>query len=127
MNDGRQRRGFERGSGTVLVAGVTLVLLLLTGLLAVVIGYLAAQNDARGAADLVALSAAAERVRGTDACLAAKATASANRVSVVSCRVVGDSLDFVVSVTVARTVDFDVAVLPRRVLASAKAGRLGLG
>ena len=96
-----RRRGLrppevERGSGTAQMAAVSLVLLVVVGALAVVIGYLAALNEARGAADLVALSAAAERVRGADACRAARSTASANQVAVTGCRVVGDTLDFVV-------------------------------
>lgn len=117
----------ERGAGTVLVSAVVLVLLLVTGVIAVVVGYFAALHAARGAADLVALSAAAERVRGADACRAARNAAVANQVLVISCRVTGDSLDFVVSVTVARAVDLNVPLLPRQVRASANAGRLGLG
>lgn len=122
-----RRSGRERGSGTVLVAAVMLVLLLLAGLVAIVIGYVAALHTARGAADLVALSGAAERARGGDACVAARNVAAANRVSLVTCRARGDSLDYVVSVTVATTVDFGVPSLPRQVRASAHAGRLGLG
>ncbi|HQA78077.1 MAG TPA: hypothetical protein PLL50_06940 [Propionicimonas sp.] len=127
-----RRRGFrppevERGSGTAQMAAVSLVLLVVVGALAVVIGYLAALNEARGAADLVALSAAAERVRGADACRAARSTASANQVAVTGCRVVGDTLDFVVVVTVARSVRFGAPVLPQRVQATARAGRTGLG
>lgn len=117
----------ERGSGTAQMAAVSLVLLVVVGALAVVIGYLAALNEARGAADLVALSAAAERVRGADACRAARSTASANQVAVTGCRVVGDTLDFVVVVTVARSVRFGAPVLPQRVQATARAGRTGLG
>ncbi len=127
-----RRRGLrppevERGSGTAQMAAVSLVLLVVVGALAVVIGYLAALNEARGAADLVALSAAAERVRGADACRAARSTASANQVAVTGCRVVGDTLDFVVVVTVARSVRFGAPVLPQRVQATARAGRTGLG
>ena len=124
---GSRRPASERGSGTAQIAAVSLVLLVVVGALGVVIGYLTALDEARGAADLVALSAAADRVRGADACRAARSTASANQVVVTGCHVVGDSLDFVVVVTVARSVRFGAPVLPQRVQATARAGRTGLG
>lgn len=121
-----RRKGRERGSGTLLVVAVSLVVLVLTGLVAVVAGYLVAGHAARGSADLVALSAAAEQVRGGRACSVAASVASANRVRLQECRVRGDSFDFVVAVTVSLPVNAPPG-LPTRLLATARAGRLGLG
>ena len=120
------RRFDQMGSGTLLVAGVSLVVLLLTAMVAIVAGYVVAAHAARGAADLVALSAAAEQSRGGRACAVAGRIAQANRVRLVECRVRGDSLDFVVSVTLARPVA-GLPLLPDQVLGTARAGRLGLG
>ena len=55
----------------------------------------------RGAADLVAVSAAAAQADGGDACVAASRIATANQVELRDCRTAGDLLDFVVTVTVA--------------------------
>lgn len=117
----------ERGSGTALIAAAVLVTVAVTGVVAVVMGYLIAAHAARGAADLVALSGAAAQLRGADACRAARAVAAANRVTVLGCGVRGDVVDFVVSVTVARRVESAGFGLPDRVSASAHAGRAGLG
>lgn len=118
--------GGERGSGTVLVAGALLVAALVAGALLVVAGYIVAVHHARAAADLVALSGASARAEGGDACRAAGRFALLNRVRLASCRVRGDSLDFVVTVTVAQRVPTLPGALPGEVAATAHAGRLGL-
>ena len=115
----------QRGSGTALIGAAVVIAMLLTGVLAVVLGYLVAEHAVRGAADLVALSGAAAHARGEDACEAAGDLARQNQVSLLRCLVRGDSVKFVVSVTVARRVDAPGPGLPRSVQASANAGRLG--
>ena len=51
--------GCQRGSGTVLVAVVVMVVMAITAALIVVTGYVSAAHAVRGAADLVALPGAA--------------------------------------------------------------------
>lgn len=123
---GRRPGHSQRGSGTVLVAAVILVLMVVAVGLTVVAGYIAAAHHARAAADLVALSGAAAQARRQDACRVASGVATENRVRLSACHVRGDSLDFVVSVTVARSLDAPTPLLPGEVDASALAGRLGL-
>lgn len=123
--EGRRTAG-QRGAGTVLVTAVILVLAVVAAALLVIAGYVAAVHRARAAADLVALSGAAAQAGAGDACRAATAIAARNDVRLVGCRVRGDSLDFVVSVTVEQAVATRTALLPRGVTATAHAGRLGL-
>lgn len=117
----------QHGSGTMLMLAVALLAMALAGSVLLVVGYLVALHGARGAADLAALSGAAGWVRGGDSCQEARRVAAANDTQLVSCRIEGDSFDFVVSVTVARQVISRIPGLPTRVLATAHAGRLGPG
>lgn len=113
----------QRGSGTLLMAAVALLVMVLAGAGLVLAGYVAAQHAAAGAADLAALSGAAAYARGQDACSAAGEVARANRVNLTGCRVFGDSFGFVVKVTVTRQLR-PPRGLPNTVTASAEAGRL---
>jgi hypothetical protein len=61
-----------------------------------------------------------------DGCAAAASVAHRNGVSLARCTVRGDSLDFVVSVTVRRPVRGGVPLLPDGVSATSHAGRLGV-
>lgn len=120
---GRRRWGRgERGSASVLVAGLTGVLVLLTGAALVVAGYAVAYHRVRAAADLAAVSAAAAFVQGHDPCAQAGRTARDHRARVVHCEQVGDQIDYVVSVEVEVEVRTRVRGLPRRVGARAAAG-----
>lgn len=120
---GRSRSRNQRGSGTVMTAAVVLVAALLTGLLAVIAGYLAALDRARGAADLVAVSAAIAQDQGRPGCQAAKEIAARNAVRLITCRIDGDSIDFVASVKVALKVA-GPRQLSAEVVAKAHAGKL---
>ena len=123
------RRGVgrcQRGSGTILLAATVLVLAVIAGALTVVATYIAAAHAVRGAADLTAVSAAADQVRGQDACATARRIAGANGVHLVACRVIGDSFDFVVTVAVERTVRGWLPSLPGAIRATAHAGRVGM-
>lgn len=122
----RPARGSERGSGTALVAAVTLVLLAVTVAALVVATFLAAADRARGAADLVALSAAAEQARAGNGCRTAGRLAELNGVELIRCAGRGDSLDFVVSVTVRQPVALGLPLLPDGLVATSHAGRRGV-
>jgi secretion/DNA translocation related TadE-like protein len=116
----------EGGSGTVLAAGTVVLLMSVAAALLVIGGYLVAADHARGAADLVAISAAAKVAQRDDGCRAAAEIAHRNGVSLARCTVRGDSLDFVVSVTVRQPVRLRLPLLPDAVPATSHAGRLGV-
>ncbi|MBN9105999.1 MAG: hypothetical protein J0I14_13450 [Propionibacteriaceae bacterium] len=116
----------ERGSGTLLMAGVALIVMVLGGVGVVLAGYVAAQHAAAGAADLSALSAAAAYIRGEDACAAAGRVARANGVSLSGCAISGDSFGFVVKATVTRHLRAPPGLV-ETVTATAEAGRLDGG
>ena len=115
----------QRGSGTVLMAGVMAVVVTLGGTATVVAGYLVSHHQARSAADLAALSGAAAYARGEDACDQARRTARQNGASTERCNRVGDEVDFVVTVRVVVEVRVRSPGLPRQVEAVAHAGRVG--
>lgn len=116
--------GNQRGSGTALVAAVVLVVAAIGGGVAVLAGYVAAAHSARAAADLAALSAAAQYLRGEPACPAAGRMAAANGAQLAACQVSGDRGSFVVSVTVEQQVRLPVPRLSGTVRAEAYAGRV---
>ena len=73
------------------------------------------RDRATTAADLTALTAAADAVHGTErACAKARATAEANRASLTSCVLTGPFAEVVVSVP--------SSLIDRRVMARARAG-----
>lgn len=112
----------QRGSGTLLMAGVMGVVgvCCLTAML--LAGYLVAAHRARGAADLAVLSAAGAYQQGVDPCAQARRTAAANGARIRHCDQVGDPIDFVVSLAVVVDVRTRVPGLPRTVPARAHAG-----
>lgn len=89
-----RRSGARAQHGFATVAAALWMMLLLTiawiGL--VVAAATARQHDLDGAADLVALSAAAGRQNGDDACRRASALARANGVLLARCEVLGDDV-----------------------------------
>lgn len=90
--------GGERGAGTLLAS---LVVLLLVGLATAVAQYgavRAAGVRLQGSADLAALAGAEALRANADACAAARSAAAANVGSVTRCEVVGDEVEFVVTV-----------------------------
>lgn len=114
----------QRGSGTVLMAGVMSVVVALAAAATVVAGYLASHHRARSAADLAALSGGAAYAQGKDPCEQARRTAHDNGARVTRCDQIGDQFDFVVTVRVAVQVRVRSPGLPRRVEAEAHAGRV---
>jgi secretion/DNA translocation related TadE-like protein len=116
------RRGRERGSASILLAGVMGVVVLLSGAAMVVAGYAVAYHRVRAAADLAAVSAAAAFEQGGDACGQARRSAADNGARVVQCDQVGDQIGYVVSVRAEITVAGRIRGLPASVQAWAHAG-----
>lgn len=114
----------QRGSGTVLMASIMAVVVVLGATATVVAGYLASHHQARSAADLAALSGAAAYASGDDACDQARRTARQNGARATRCGRVGDEVDFVVTVRVVVDVRVRSPGLPRQVEAEAYAGRV---
>lgn len=111
----------ERGSASVLMVGVMAVVMVVAGAALVVAGYLIGSHQARGAADLAALSAAAVFERAEDGCAQAGRTARQNGARMTRCDRVGDEVDFVVTVRVAVDVRTPLVGLPRAISAEAHA------
>ena len=88
----------QRGSATVLVVGLTGVLVTVTLLVAVIGGVIADQRRVEAAADLAALAGAGAVQAGADGCTAARRVAGRNGGILRRCAVDGD----VVTVEVGR-------------------------
>lgn len=116
------RRAGERGSGTVLIMMVLLVLAVCGAIGAVATGYALAAHGARAAADMTALGAAQAMRTGGDPCAAAGVLARRNGVQLAACAVDGDPGDFVVSVRVSMQVDLHCPGLPTTLTTRAYAG-----
>jgi secretion/DNA translocation related TadE-like protein len=127
--EGTQRKAAsQRGAGTLLVSVAMVVVLVVAAVALLAVSYAGAQREAVDAADLTALAGAAGYARGQDACGVAADIAKANRVVLAKCDVSGDSMDFVVAVTVQRDLDWPLALpglgLPAVVQGASQAGRL---
>lgn len=96
----RHGRAADAGAGTVLTAIGMLVVLAVTILGLWIASWVDAVHQARHAADLAALAAAAARVGGRDPCPAAERTAEANQGRLVGCTVQGSVAAFQVRVRV---------------------------
>lgn len=112
----------ESGSASVLMIGVIAVVVTLSGAALLIAGYATGYHRARAAADLSALSAAAAFEQGRDACAQARQTARQNGARVDQCGLVGDAIDFVVTVRVSVAARTRIPQLPRKVVAEAHAG-----
>jgi secretion/DNA translocation related TadE-like protein len=106
----------------MLMVGVMTVVLVLSLVGVCIAGYLVAAHRVRSAADLAALSGAGAMATGLDPCAAAQRNARVNGVRVAACDVVGDRIDFVVTVRVELRVRVAVRGLPSVVRAEASAG-----
>jgi secretion/DNA translocation related TadE-like protein len=112
----------ERGSASVLMTGIVGVVLALSSTALLIAGYAVGYHRARAAADLSALSGAAAFQQGRDACAQARQTARRNGARVQQCDLVGDAIDFVVTVRVAVPARSHIPQLPKDVSAEANAG-----
>ena len=112
----------ERGSASVLMTGIVGVVVALSGAALIIAGYAVGYHGARAAADLSALSGAAVFQRGRDPCAQAAQTARRNGARVDHCDLVGDAVDFVVTVRVSVLPRTRIPQLPKAVTAEAHAG-----
>ncbi|HEU4547764.1 MAG TPA: Rv3654c family TadE-like protein [Microlunatus sp.] len=112
----------ECGSGSMLMIGVCVVVMMLGYTAMVFCGYLIAGHRARAAADLAALSGATAAGQGGDPCASARHNARAHRAHLSSCERVGDQIDYVVTVTATVSTLVRTPGLPRQVSATAHAG-----
>lgn len=92
--------GSQRGAGTLMAAILVLAMLALMGLLAAGAYAARARAVTEGAADLAAVAGGHAQLAGLAACTAAERTAQGNEVELEDCRVAGDEVEFVVTVTV---------------------------
>ncbi len=112
----------EIGSASVLMIGIVGVIVVLSSAALVIGGYALGYHRARAAADLSALSGAAAYQQGREPCAEAAQTARQNGARVDRCDLVGDAIDFVVTVRVAVVARTRIPQLPRTVAAEAHAG-----
>ena len=118
-------RGLARGEGgsaSVLIVGMVGVVIALSSAVLIIAGYAVSYHRARAAADLGALSEAAAFQQGRDACAQATLTAQQHGAQVERCDVVGDAVDFVVTVRVSLATRTRIPQLPKAVTAEAHAG-----
>ena len=112
----------ERGSASVLMTGIVGVVVALSSTALLIAGYAVGYHRARAAADLSALSGAAAFQQGREACAQARQTARRNGARVEQCDLVGDAIDFVVTVRVSVPARAHIPQLPKDVSAEAHAG-----
>jgi secretion/DNA translocation related TadE-like protein len=112
----------EIGSASVLMIGVIGVVVVFSSGALVIGGYAVGYHRARAAADLSALSGAAAYQQGREPCAQAAKTARQNGARVDRCDLVGDVIDFVVSVRVSVIARTRIPQLPSTVAAEAHAG-----
>ena len=112
----------ESGGASVLMVGIVGVVIALSGAALVIAAYAVGYHQARAAADLSALSAAVAFEQGRDACAQATQTARQNGAHLEGCNMVGDAIDFVVTVRVSLIARTRIPQLPKIVTAEAHAG-----
>lgn len=118
----RGLRGAERGSGTVLTAGIAFALMAVAVGAWIVVAWLGQAARAQDAADLAALAGAGALAQALDPCPAAVTAAQRNEATLVGCEVKGDSRAFVVEVRVRVALTPTLPAGPREVVRRAAAG-----
>lgn len=119
------RSSTDGGSATLLAAAGAVLVAVATMVAAILLRYVAAAHELRGAADLVAVSAATAWREGGDACGAARRVALANHVTVEQCVIAGDAIEYVVTIRVGADTTAPWPGLPTHVQAVAHAGVVG--
>lgn len=112
----------EHGAGTVLTAGLAMVLLSVATAACILTTWVAQAVATQDAADLAALAGAAAMAEGLDACDVAAGTAEANDAMLTTCEVQGDQRAFVLEVRVRASLHPDVPGFPEEVVRTATAG-----
>ncbi|MGO1487750.1 MAG: Rv3654c family TadE-like protein [Arachnia sp.] len=92
----------ERGSGTLLTAGVCVCLLAVAWASSLVVAWLVQISSVQDSADLAALAASAAHAQQLDGCAAAEAAAARNESEMIECTINGDEWSFVVEVHVSQ-------------------------
>lgn len=106
----------------MLIMSVVIFMLSLAAVVAVFGRYIVAGHRAAAAADLAALAGAQAYGTGQDGCRTARLYAARNDQDLAGCSVVGDRVDFVLSVRITAPVPTRVPMLPRQITATAHAG-----
>lgn len=114
----------ERGSGSVLVGGLGVLVVAAVWMGVCLLGWLNGARRASEVADLSALAAARAQMVSADACATARRTAVANGATVVSCTVDATAVDFVieVGVTVRLMPRLTIPGAPDQAVRTARAG-----
>jgi secretion/DNA translocation related TadE-like protein len=115
----------QRGSGTVLIATVMLVLAVVAGVAFTLTSWTACLHRARNAADLAALAGASAYQAGLPACKAVTNSAKVNRATVTDCQIRSNSIDFMVQVTVSVPLHPKLPFGSNFATAISKAGAIG--
>jgi secretion/DNA translocation related TadE-like protein len=119
-------RADERGSGSMIMIGVVALVMTVAWGATVIAGYLVAGHRASSVADLAALSGASAQLSGGDACDTADRMAHRQHAT-ARCQLVGDRIDFVITVTAEVRVPVALPGLPSRVRAIGHAGPTSTG
>lgn len=112
----------ERGSGTLLVAGISLAMVTTALAATIVAAWFSTAHATQSAADLVALAGAGALTEGGDACRAAGEAALRNGTSIVECEAFGSGSHVVVEVSVEQPLRPRVPGFPESVVRTATAG-----
>lgn len=112
----------QRGSGTILIMAVVILMMLLAAGFGVVGRYIVANHRARAAADLAALAGARAYGAGEDGCAAAEVYAARNGEQLDGCDIVGDATDFVITTKITRPVPIPVPGVRDQLTVQAHAG-----
>lgn len=114
----------ERGLGTVISAGIAFVLLSVTALSVLAIGWFGSIRRGEQIAEVAALAAASAAVEGHDPCAAAAAAAQRNGLELAVCQVQGSAPNVVVEAAVEIRLSPPMPGIPPRVLRHATAGTI---
>lgn len=119
----RAARVDERGSGSVVVVALSVVVVAVAALTVVLTAWVGCVEKAGAVADLAALSGSHARVRGDDACGAAAENAAVNGGRIVECEVqTSASGEFIIQVMAEVALRPRIAGAPEAVTATATAG-----
>lgn len=116
-------RGSKGSVTPPVVAAIGVVLVLAVGI-GIVSGYLLALHRSRQVADLAALSAAHEFAEGGEACQAAESIAKTGNARMTDCTVIGDAIEYAITVDVAVPINPAIPGLPTQTKARASAGQI---
>ncbi len=115
-------RHSQRGSGTMMILAVMIVITMVAVVGAWFAGWLASGARARAAADLVAIAAAQAQSEGRSACPVAQEAAAANQAELTACEVTTGWGEFIVDVAVEVELRPQIPGAPQAAHAESRAG-----